>query len=258
MRKKWLVANWKMNGNGAFVKEWHHSFASLGSYGISDVSIVVCPPFPYLILAKDIFSACADNSLPIQVGAQNVCDQPLGAYTGEVSASMLTDLGISFVIIGHSERRQFYGESDQMIARKIQLALAEKITPILCVGEMLSERENGLTQEVLHQQLTSVFDLIGLDAFSQLILAYEPVWAIGTGKTATAELAAETHALIRAIIRRSNVALAEKLSILYGGSLKPENAAELFAQNEIDGGLVGGASLMPQDFALIARAFNIV
>ncbi len=256
MRKKWVIANWKMNGEALFIKEWAQSAEAFERYISADLKIVICPSFPYLGMLKQSF--LNHKAASLWVGAQNVSEQLSGAFTGEVSASMLVDAGVQAAIIGHSERRHIYHETNELIAQKVEVALSHHLTPILCIGETLDQRESGVTYQVLKGQLAPVINLIGTQLFSQIIIAYEPVWAIGTGKTATPELAEETHADIRKILAEYDLVLASQMSILYGGSLKPDNAADLFSQPNIDGGLVGGASLLPCDFLAIVNAFNVV
>jgi triosephosphate isomerase len=211
--------------------------------------VLVCPPFVYL---PDVVRALRDSS--IGVGAQDVCADAAGAYTGEVSASMLRDVGCSSVIVGHSERRALYGESDLLIARKFAAALARELTPILCVGEQLADRERDLTREVVARQLDAVVELCGIQAFGRAVVAYEPVWAIGTGRTATPEQAQDVHAFIRGRLAERDANIAGSLRVLYGGSVKAANAAELFGQPDVDGGLIGGASLQAEEFAAIVAA----
>ena len=209
----------------------------------------VCPPFPYL---GDVHRALAGSR--ISLGSQDVCAETQGAFTGEVSAAMLKDVGCAGSIVGHSERRALFGESDQLVARKFAAVLAAGLTPILCVGEQLAEREAGKTFEVVDRQLDAVLDLSGVAAFNRAVIAYEPVWAIGTGKTATPEQAQQVHAFIRSEIAAYDATIAGSLPILYGGSVKADNAAALFTQPDVDGGLVGGASLVAADFNAIAAA----
>lgn len=214
----------------------------------SGADIAVFPPFPYLSLA---ISAAGKG---VRVGAQNVSHEEQGAFTGEVSAAMLKDLGCNMVLVGHSERRSLYHEDNDRVAEKFATALAHDLTPVLCVGETLEQREAGDTEKVVTAQIDAVIRKCGIAALGRAILAYEPVWAIGTGKTATPDMAQETHAAIRAHIAAQDNAVAEKLQILYGGSVKAGNAAELFAMADVDGGLVGGASLTLEDFCPICEA----
>lgn len=218
--------------------------------GLSGVDVAVCPPLVYIETVKNILS----NS-SIAVGAQNLADvSEQGAYTGEVSAQMLKDVGCDYVIVGHSERRTLYGETDAIVAQKVAVALEQGLTPILCIGETLEEREANVTEQVVATQINAVVDKVGVEAFKSIVIAYEPVWAIGTGKTASPEQAQAVHAFIRGLIAKQNPAVAEGLIIQYGGSMKPENAEELLSQPDIDGGLIGGASLKAEDFMAICRA----
>ncbi len=216
---------------------------------LAGIDAVVCVPFPYLAQAQ---AELAGSS--IAWGAQNLSQHSKGAYTGEVSASMLRDFGCRFVIVGHSERRSLYGESDQQVAAKYIAAQAGGLTPILCVGESLEEREAGTTEQVVARQLDAVIAAAGVGSLANSIVAYEPVWAIGTGKTASPEQAQAVHAFIRSKIAGLDSAVANDLVIQYGGSVKAANAAELLAQPDIDGGLIGGASLNAEEFAAICRA----
>jgi triosephosphate isomerase len=222
-----------------------------GAQQPSGVDIVVCPPFVHVPAAE---SALRGSS--VSWGAQDLCERVgEGAFTGEVSGDMLRDFGCGYVIVGHSERRNIYGEGDAFVARKVVSALQAGLTPILCVGELLEEREVGATEQVVEKQLLAVFAALDdVTALRRLVVAYEPVWAIGTGKTATPQQAQDVHAFIRARVAREDAATAQGLRILYGGSVKADNAAELFAMNDIDGGLIGGAALKAQDFLAICSA----
>ena len=247
MRTKLVAGNWKMHGNLATnlallirVREAAGGF---------NASCAVCVPFPYLAQAQAVLARSK-----VAWGAQNVSEHAQGAYTGEVSAAMLADLGCRYVLVGHSERRALFGESDATVAAKFAAALQAGLTPILCVGETLAEREADVTGAVVTRQLEAVIKVSGVAALNRAVLAYEPVWAIGTGKTATPQQAQEVHALIRASVAGSDAALAKGLQILYGGSAKPGNARELFAMPDIDGGLIGGASLVAEDFLAICSA----
>ncbi len=211
--------------------------------------VVVCPPFVYL---QETARQLKDNG--VALGAQSLCAEPVGAFTGEVSGAMLRDVGCTYVIVGHSERRQLYGENDALVARKFVAAQAAGLVPVLCVGETLEEREQGATTEVVARQLDAVLAVTGVAALRTAVVAYEPVWAIGTGRTATPEQAQEVHAMIRARIAAANAKIAAEVRILYGGSVKASNARELFAMPDIDGGLVGGASLKADEFAQICAA----
>lgn len=250
MRQKLVAGNWKMHGNlvaNAALLEGIKGGVVAGT----GCGVVVCVPFPYLAQAQ---SALAGS--PVAWGAQTVSEHVQGAYTGEVAAGMLVDFGCRYVIVGHSERRAIYGESDAVVAVKFAAAQAAGLTPILCVGETLAEREAGQTQAVVTRQLAAVLDRVGVAAFLNAVIAYEPVWAIGTGRTATPAQAQEVHAAIRAQVAAADVVVADGLLILYGGSVKPQNAVELFGQADIDGGLIGGAALVAEDFLAICRAAN--
>jgi len=213
--------------------------------------LVVCPPFPYLEMVGDY----SDDSY-FMVGAQNVSDQESGAYTGEVSAAMLESMELDFCIVGHSERRAYYHETDAIVAAKVNQLLAHNIRPIVCCGEVLEEREAGKQFDVVKKQITDGLFHLTAEQFANIVIAYEPVWAIGTGKTATPEQAQEIHAFIRGLIaEKYGKEVADETSILYGGSCKPSNAKELFANPDVDGGLIGGASLKADDFIAIATAF---
>ncbi|HET7792586.1 MAG TPA: triose-phosphate isomerase [Rhizobacter sp.] len=244
MRRKLVVGNWKMNGGRVANAEL---LAALKAAEPWDAGVAVCAPFPYL----------ADVALSLQGsrilwGAQDCSAHESGAYTGEVSAAMLAEFGCHYAIVGHSERRAYHGESDQLVADKAKIALAHKLTPIVCVGETLAEREAGQTDVVVKRQLSAVIHTLG-HCISQVVVAYEPVWAIGTGKTATPEQAQAVHALLRAQLHAATEKSDEML-ILYGGSVKADNAVQLFGQPDIDGGLIGGASLKASDFAAICKA----
>lgn len=244
MRKKLIVGNWKMHGS-------HSSNAELlagivgGRPYLADVA--VCVPFPYLSE-----TAVALAATDIRWGAQDCSAHEQGAYTGEVSAAMLHEFGCRYAIVGHSERRQYHAESDQLVADKAKAALARGVTPIVCVGETLAQREAGETEAVVKRQLSAVIHTLAHCA-GEMVVAYEPVWAIGTGRTATPEQAQAVHHLLRAQLHAAT-SRADAMTILYGGSVKPDNAATLFAQADIDGGLVGGASLKAADFVAICRA----
>jgi triosephosphate isomerase len=247
-RTKVIAANWKMYKTPDQTREFFRDFLPLVAGHTRD-EIVVCPP--YIDLAEAVESAKGSN---VAIGAQNVHWKEEGAFTGEISAAMLLALGVKHVIVGHSERRQYFGETDDTVNIRLKAALEAGLTPICCVGEVLEEREAGLTDDVLRRQCVRAFHAISAKKAAKMVVAYEPVWAIGTGKTATPEIAAEAHAVIR---REATEIFGEefsgKLRILYGGSVKPENAATLMAQEEIDGALVGGASLIAKSFAAIVK-----
>ena len=214
-----------------------------------NAELAVCPPAVYLMKVGGML---ADSG--VSLGAQNVCDQVSGAYTGEVSAAMLLEAGCRYAIVGHSERRSLYGESDQLVAARFATAKAAGLTPILCVGETLAERQQGITEAVVARQIDAVLADSGIEAIAGAVIAYEPVWAIGTGQVATPEQAQAVHAFIRGKLATADATVAEQLRILYGGSMNPSNAGELLAQADIDGGLIGGASLKAADFLAIAQA----
>lgn len=248
MRQPMVAGNWKMNGSSDSVKELIAGIKA-GMGGISKAEVVVCPPAVYI---PRVSGAVADTE--IKVGSQNVCDQDKGAFTGEISGAMLKDVGCDYAIIGHSERRSLYGETDELVAQRFAAARRNGVKPILCIGETLDEREQGITNDVCARQLDAVIALEGVKALADGVVAYEPVWAIGTGKTATPEQAQEVHAFIRGKIAALDAEVAEGLRILYGGSMNPGNAAELIGQPDIDGGLIGGASLKADDFLAICQA----
>ena len=248
MRDFLIAGNWKLNGSSA-ANEALLAGIVAGVPGGSGFSLLVCPPYPYIAAVAAQVAGSA-----VSVGAQNVSEHESGAYTGEVAASMLADIGCEYVIVGHSERRAIYGESSFQVAAKFQAAQAAGIVPILCVGETLEEREAGTTESVVDYQLGAVLDAAGIGAFAKAVVAYEPVWAIGTGMTATPEQAQEVHKHIRAQLSAKDAGIAAGVQILYGGSMKGENAAGLLAMPDIDGGLIGGASLKAKDFLAIAEA----
>ena len=246
MKKKLIAGNWKMNGslvaNEALVA------ALVAGFAKGQCLAAVCVPAPYLAQVQRLI-----GSSRIELGAQDVSAHESGAFTGEVSASMLSDFGARYCLVGHSERRQYHGETDAVVALKTQRALAAGITPIVCVGVTLAERDAGLTEEVVKRQLAAVIHANG-HCISEIVVAYEPVWAIGTGKTASAEQAQQVHAVLRAQLRAATEH-ADRVPVLYGGSMNAANAAELLSQPDIDGGLVGGASLKAADFlSIIAQA----
>jgi triosephosphate isomerase len=248
MRKKVIAANWKMYKTPDQCRDFFRDFLPLVS-GHDRDEIVVCPPYVDLHVAVD-----AAKGSNVSVGAQDVHWEKEGAYTGEISTGMLLAAGATHVIIGHSERRQYFGETDDVVNLKLKAALEAGLTPICCVGEVLEEREANLTEDVLRRQCLRAFHAISNKKAAKLIVAYEPVWAIGTGKTATPQMAADAHALIRAEAAKAfGEEHAANLRILYGGSVKPENAKALMAETEIDGALVGGASLDPKSFSAIVK-----
>ena len=249
MRRPVVVGNWKMHGSRADNARLVE--ALVAQYPADPgADCVVCPPFVYV---QEVGRMLRDA--PIGLGAQDVCAEGLGAFTGEVSAAMLRDIGCKYVIVGHSERRLLYRESDQLVARKFAAACHSKsLIPILCVGEQLAERDSGRTHEVVARQLDTVLELCGPESLEQGLVAYEPVWAIGTGRNATPEQAQEVHAFIRQRIAARDARIAAATRILYGGSVKAGNAAELFAMPDVDGGLIGGASLKADEFLSILAA----
>ena len=248
MRQKILAGNWKMNGTLPETEKLLKALLSAGRNPENGI-IIVCPPYPSLQLADGILKGS-----PIKLGAQDMSEHDKGAYTGEVSADMLLTAGVSYVILGHSERRQYHAESDQLVNAKAKKALAVGLIPIICVGETLEERETDRTEDVVGSQIDGVLAGFAPDMIAKSVVAYEPVWAIGTGKTATPEMAQAVHRFIRNRVTGLSREAAEKLPILYGGSVKPENAADLLSQPDIDGALVGGASLKVDDFVAIIDA----
>ncbi|MGI9287163.1 MAG: triose-phosphate isomerase [Pseudomonadales bacterium] len=248
MRKPLVIGNWKMNGSAA------RNDALLTALTASDVQlpkvdIVVCPPFVYIQQVATLANECT-----LAWGAQNCAAKTDGAYTGEVSAAMLHDMGCSYAIIGHSERRALFADDDATVAQKFARLSEQGVRPVLCVGETLAQREAEETLAVIDEQLDAVLTTNSVEQCRDAVLAYEPVWAIGTGKTATPEQAQEVHAFIRQRLAQYDTSLAQKTRILYGGSVKAGNAAELFGQQDIDGGLIGGASLVAEDFLAICKA----
>lgn len=246
MRRKIVAGNWKLHGDRAFAQALVGEL--IAAPAIADVELIVLPPLPYL--AELIVR---HGSSHIRFGAQNLDTHQQGAYTGEVAGSMLHDIGATHVLVGHSERRELHGESSDLVARKFLAARESGLTPILCIGETLAQRQSGITFDVLAEQLAPVLAL-GAEQLQGCVIAYEPVWAIGTGLTATPEQAQEVHARVRGELAKVGAIIASSLPILYGGSVKPANAPELFSQPDIDGGLIGGASLIAPDFLAIAAA----
>ena len=248
MRRPIVAGNWKMHGSRAENARLIEALTSQYPANTS-AQCIVCPPAVFL---QDVGRLLRDS--PIELGAQTVCAEAQGAYTGEISASMLKDVGCTYVIVGHSERRSLYGEDDVLVARKFGAAQSKGLIPILCVGEQLAERECGKTEEIVARQLDAVLELGGAGAFANAVIAYEPCWAIGTGRNATTEQAQEVHAFIRGRIASRDAKIAGEARILYGGSVKAGNAAELFAKPDVDGGLIGGASLKAEEFLAILTA----
>ncbi len=249
MRRKLVAGNWKMHGtlqkNAVLLEEVRRGVSGLGC------EVAVCPPYPYLGQAQSILAGSA-----VGLGAQSVSEHAFGAYTGEVSAAMLLEFGCRYVLVGHSERRALHGETDAQVAAKFEAARNAGLVPILCVGETLAERQAGRTESVVAGQLSAILDRFGVAAMAAAVVAYEPVWAIGTGITASPAQAQAVHAAIRARVAARDAEVADGLRILYGGSVKPQNAVELFGQADIDGGLIGGAALVADDFLNICLAAN--
>ncbi len=249
MRKTIIAGNWKMNANKGSVKSLIGGILS-GMDGVNS-EVLVCVPFPYMSQVESLIEGSN-----LKLGAQNINIHSSGAFTGEVSADMIKDFGAKHVIVGHSERRSLYGETSSVVAEKTKAALDSGLTPLLCVGESLEHREAGKTEAVVEEQMNAVIELLGIDSFHNIIVAYEPVWAIGTGETASPEQAQEMHAFIRGLVEATyGKTLANNVSILYGGSVKPANAQEIFSKEDVDGGLIGGASLNATDFTGIITAF---
>lgn len=250
MRKKIVAGNWKMNTTPAEGVELLKGVAALKGEVCSCVNFIVAPPFTHL---SEIVKTARGTG--IAVSAQNCASEASGAYTGEVSAKMIASLGVEYVILGHSERREYYGENSQILNKKMAQAYANNLSPIYCVGEKLEERESGKYFDVIKAQIEEVVFNLTDEQFAKLIIAYEPVWAIGTGKTATADQAQEIHAFIRKVLKSKFGVAADNTVILYGGSCKPGNAPEIFAKEDVDGGLIGGAALVAADFIAIGKGF---
>ncbi|MET0049469.1 MAG: triose-phosphate isomerase [Candidatus Thiodiazotropha sp.] len=250
MRRPLVAGNWKMNGSLESVRSLLDGIKN-GIGTVNNAEVAVCPPYVYIPEAQKKL-----NGSEIGWGGQDLSIESSGAFTGEVAASMLNDFGCKYVIVGHSERRTYHAESDELVAKKFAVARDAGLIPILCVGETLEQRESGITNEVVARQMNAVIDLVGIDALSDGVIAYEPVWAIGTGVTATPEQAQEVHAFIRGLVADKSAEVAEVIRILYGGSMKPDNAKELIEKPDIDGGLIGGAALKAEDFLGICTAAN--
>lgn len=246
MRSSLIAGNWKMNGDLQSVIGLVEEIKA-GNPGKAELA--VCPPAVFLMKVGGML---ADTK--ISLGAQNVCDQESGAYTGEISAGMLKECGCRYAIVGHSERRSHYLESDQLVAARFAMAVNAGLSPILCVGETLYEHEQGVTEAVVAKQIDAVLDACGVAGFAQAVIAYEPVWAIGTGLVASPDTAQAVHEFIRGKLAASDADIAQRVQILYGGSMNPANAADLLSQPDIDGGLIGGASLKADDFLAIAQS----
>ncbi|HUM99696.1 MAG: triose-phosphate isomerase [Halothiobacillus sp. 20-53-49] len=248
MRKPIVLGNWKLNGTAAASDALVASILA-GMPALDIVDVGVCPP--HVFIPQTVHQAAHTT---LAVGGQNCSEFTTGAYTGEVSAEMLREVGCRYVLVGHSERRALFGETNEIVARKTHLALKAGLTPVLCVGETLEEREAGQMNAVVEGQIQAVLNEIGIAQFERLVIAYEPIWAIGTGLTASPAQAQAMHAMIRGVLSTQNPAAARAVRIQYGGSVKADNAAELFAEPDIDGGLIGGASLKAEDFLIICRA----
>ncbi len=246
-RQKIIAGNWKMNGSLESIGQLVDGLKS--SIGIHSAEVVVSPSFPYLSKVNELLSQTS-----IQLAAQNVSHQSEGAFTGEVSVSMLLDCGVKYVLAGHSERRALYGETNEMVAEKVSTILASGLIPMLCIGETLDERQQNVTVDVCNAQVNAVVEVVGIESFNNVVIAYEPVWAIGTGLSATAEQAQEIHEAIRKNLISINAYIGNKVQIVYGGSVKASNSKALFAMPDIDGALVGGASLSVDEFIGIVKS----
>ncbi len=247
MSRKLLVAgNWKLNGTHAMTRELISAIKT-GLPENKNFQVAVFPPFVYLSHAAKLVDEV------LMLGAQTLSEHEKGAFTGEVSAQMLQEVGCQMVLVGHSERREYFAENNEAIAKKFQAAQKQGLTPVLCCGETLEQRKAGITKEFVGQQINAVIELVGIEAFANAVIAYEPIWAIGTGMTATAQQAQAVHAFIRSLLAQKSVTIADRVQILYGGSVKGSNAKELFSMQDIDGGLIGGASLTSEDFLAICK-----
>ncbi len=247
MRKTLVAGNWKLNGSKDSIQELLKGI--LAGMAEAKTDVAVCAPYIYIPLVEEILSGT-----DVGYGSESISEHDSGAFTGEIAGSMLKEFSCQYAIVGHSERRTLFGEQDADTANKFAAARKHGLTPILCIGELLEERENGTTEEVVARQLDAVIELEGVEALNDAVIAYEPVWAIGTGMTASPQQAQDVHAFIRGKIAALNEGVAEKVQILYGGSVNGGNADELFAMEDIDGGLIGGASLKAEDFLAICRA----
>ena len=250
MRKPLIAGNWKMNGSRESIAELLNGIKA-GMGDVNNAEVAVCAPS---IFIGEVQSNLSGSD--VTWGGQDLSVHDSGAYTGETAASMLNEYGCKYVIIGHSERRTYHAESDELVAEKFEQAMNNGLIPLFCIGETLEEREQGITEDVVARQIDAVLNRVGAAGMGKGVIAYEPVWAIGTGKTATPEQAQDVHAFIRGRVAAADADVAEKVQILYGGSMNAGNAAELLSQTDIDGGLIGGASLKPEDFLTIARAAN--
>ena len=251
MRRKLVVGNWKMHGSRTQVRQLIEGVAA-GSVDLKKVEIAVAPTLLHIGLAAEL--CASEDAGHLKLAAQNLVAEPAGAFTGEVSAPMLAEYGVNYVIVGHCERRGIFAETDQVVAAKFKATQASGLIPILCIGESLAQRECGTSAEVVLEQLNAVIEAAGIESLQSAVLAYEPIWAIGTGKTASKEQAQEIHRVLRENIAKLNTAVAQDIRILYGGSVKAANATELFSQADIDGGLVGGASLKVEEFVSICTS----
>jgi len=247
MRQKLIAGNWKMNGTLA--ENQTRLTQLVSGLKASSASVAVCVPAPYFTQCQSVLGGS-----DIQLGSQNLSEYCEGAYTGEISGSMLQDFGCQYALVGHSERRELFAESSEQVAQKFKAALNARITPVLCVGETLEQREAGITENIIADQISAVLAKVGIQGFSRAVIAYEPVWAIGTGKTASPEQAQSVHKAIRDQLAELDSDIAQNTQILYGGSVKPNNAVAIFAQADVDGALVGGAALNAQDFIQICNA----
>ena len=251
MRRPLVAGNWKMNGDSESTVDLVNGIAA-GRADVTNAEVLICPPYILIPRAADALNGRDDISL----GAQDLDINDSGAFTGQISASMLVDAGCKYVLVGHSERRALYGESDQDVAAKFNAAQNGGLIPVLCVGETLAERESGDTETVVARQLQAVIDVVGIDKLADSVIAYEPVWAIGTGMTATPEQAQDVHKFIRNMLSALSTDIAENMQILYGGSMNAGNADALIGMQDIDGGLIGGASLQAESFLAICKAAN--
>jgi triosephosphate isomerase len=250
MRQPLIAGNWKMNGSQQSITALLDGVKA-GMDDVAKAEVAVCAPAIYIPLVQELLKGSK-----VSWGGEDLSVHDSGAYTGEISVSMLNDFSCKYVLVGHSERRSYHQEDDAVVAEKFEVALNAGLVPVLCIGETLEEREQGITEEVVVRQIEAVITRVGIDKLGKGVVAYEPVWAIGTGKTATPEMAQDAHATIRTRIAKSDATVADKIRILYGGSMNASNAAELLAQADIDGGLIGGASLKAEDFLAIALAAN--
>lgn len=250
MRQPLIAGNWKMNGSKQSVTALLDGVKT-GMGDVAKAEVAVCAPAIYIPLVQELLQGSA-----VAWGGEDLSVHDSGAYTGEISAAMLNDFGCKYVLVGHSERRTYHHENDELVAEKFAVAVTAGLVPVLCIGETLEEREQGITEEVVVRQIEAVITRVGIDSLGKGVIAYEPVWAIGTGMTATPEMAQDAHATIRTRIAKSDATVADNMRILYGGSMNAANAAELLAQSDIDGGLIGGASLQAKDFLAIACAAN--